>query len=217
MKTIGGCKMILLAALVAGGMASEADAASVSYLLDQSNVLPNGVDYLQVTIDDQGAPGNINFTVTPLSSLQAGSHFGIQKFAFNGAGLSRANILFTGASSSGWSVSKNKNVSEFGSFGTLLAGKGQHRADPLTFSITGIAGDSIDSYTVLSTGGNSVLLSAHVAGLGNRHLRSGYFGGSTNMVTPSSVVPLPAAASLFGTGLIGLLGVAMRKSKTRRG
>lgn len=212
MKIIGKCKKVLLAALITVGATSEADAASVSYLLDQSNIFPDGVNYLQVTIDDQGTPGDINFTVTPLSPLLMGDQPVIQKFALNGLGLSSANIVLTGMSSQGWRVLNNKKVSEFGTFSTVISGRRTHRADPLTFSITGINNDSINSYTALSTGGNSVFFSAKskAPGLRRDYAASGYFGGGTSLVTPTSVVPLPPAITLFGSGLIGLIGIAGR-------
>jgi hypothetical protein len=38
-------------------------------------------------------------------------------------------------------------------------------------------------------------------------------GGLTLAGTPSAVTPLPAAVWLFGSGLLGLTGIARRKSK----
>ncbi|MGB5540049.1 MAG: VPLPA-CTERM sorting domain-containing protein [Gammaproteobacteria bacterium] len=62
-------------------------AASVSFVLDQSNALPDNIDYLTVTISDN-VEGRLDFWVdiqSPLAEL-AGENFGIQKFAFNIAG-----------------------------------------------------------------------------------------------------------------------------------
>jgi hypothetical protein len=76
------------AALCALGCAS-AQGASISYYLNQSNALPDNVNYLKVTVSDDGlaAPNTIYFRVEILSPLLdiAGTNFGIQRFAFNSA------------------------------------------------------------------------------------------------------------------------------------
>ncbi len=75
----------LAASLLA--MTQGIQASSVSFVLDQSNALPDNIDYLTVTISDDVA-GQLDFWVdiqSPLTAL-AGDNFGIQKFAFNLAG-----------------------------------------------------------------------------------------------------------------------------------
>ena len=206
-----------LAALGAGiVMSGNVAAASISFYMDQSNTLPDGVNYLQVTIDDALAPGNINFTVTPLSSLTdiAGSNFGIQEFAFNGDGLSSANILFTD-DAVGWKFSGGVNFSEFGVFDNLAKGTGSSRANPLTFSITGVNGDTINSYaSALSDG--TAFFAAHVAGFSfgcggsGRCITSAKFAGDEDGTVPPSSVPAPTAAWLFASGLIGMAAVSRR-------
>src|SRR5690606_30227476 len=71
--------------LVALLATAPAQAASVSYYLDQSDVLPDGTNWLQVTISD-GIDGAVDFTVQilqPLKDLIANCDIGITKFAFN--------------------------------------------------------------------------------------------------------------------------------------
>src|SRR5437868_2782766 len=81
-------KVRRLAALAAAALGvfslNGAYAASVSYILDQSNALPDGNDYLRVTIED-GLNGAIDFTVEVLSALSnlASGNFGMQSFGFN--------------------------------------------------------------------------------------------------------------------------------------
>lgn len=177
-------------------------AASVSYFLDQSNALPGGIDYLQVTLDDEGIAGAINFTVTTLSALTAGSNFGIQSFAFNGNPLSASDLVFTGTAAADWQLANhNGSMSEFGKFSNVVTATGNHRADPLTFSIVGIPGDSLSDYVGFSQGhgADPVFFAAHVAGFRGCSLTSAYFGGGE--LTP---VPVPGTAWLFGSGLIGL-------------
>ncbi len=204
--------------------AGVTNAASVSYYLDQSNVsqLPDGVNnYLQVTISDSAYlldPNAIRFDVTvlaPLTSI-AGSNFGIQSFGFNTT-LTTATVLaaVTGLPS-GWSKGSNSNQDGFGNFELVDSGTGSNRQNPtLTFYISGIAGDVIANYATTSTGGaeGTYLFAGHVAGFldqdpGAGEVTSAYFGGNAPVV---QVVPVPAAAWLFGSAL-GLAGLLRRKS-----
>ncbi len=65
-------------------MSSYSTATTVSYVLNQSNKLPDNINYLTVTISDDVA-GQLDFWVdaqSPLTDI-AGDNFGIQKFAFS--------------------------------------------------------------------------------------------------------------------------------------
>ncbi len=64
------CRRLIASAITMAAMAAATSthAASVSYVLNQSNTLADGVPYLQVTIAD-GANGAIDFTVQVLASL----------------------------------------------------------------------------------------------------------------------------------------------------
>jgi hypothetical protein len=81
----------------------------------------------------------------------------------------------------------------------------------LSFSVTGIDGDTPEDYAVLSTGNvasGHEMFAAHVAGFNwcpldgkkgsKKCVTSGFFAGS-------DPVPLPAAAWLFATGMAGAL------------
>ena len=77
-----------VAALAVSG--SAAQAASIAYVLDQSNadpLLADGDAYLQVTVAD-GAGGAIDFTVDILPRLTgiADTGFGLRSFAFSSRG-----------------------------------------------------------------------------------------------------------------------------------
>lgn len=199
--------------------AAPARAASVSYFLDQSNTLPDGTPYLQVTISD-GIDGAIDFTVEVLDSLAstAGSNFGIQSFAFNVAG-GDAGAVNIGNLPDGWTwTGRDQNrMSEFGFYDVQLSGTGQSRLDTLTFSILGIDGDTPQDYAVSSTGNvprSNGFFAAHVAdfkladGCSPRNCAgSAFFSGS-------SPVPLPGAAWLFGAGVAAAALRARRRKTT---
>ena len=218
--------------------AAVAQSASVSVILDQSNediLLPDGSAYLMVTISD-GADGAIDFSIETLDELFAvsqGSNYGIQSFAFNfgDSGATTGNIV----QPDGWKVFDKGavNFSGFGSFDVILRGTGHNRFDPLSFSISGVDGDTpMDYIQAVSTGNaeqGNVLFGSQVAGFSlnddwvagfslsslsdgwdqksNYEIGSAKFGGSL------TVVPLPPAMvmMLSATALLGGMGLRRRK------
>lgn len=199
--------MLMLAAL-------PAQAASVSFFLDQSNKLPDGTNYLSVMLTENET-GGVDFLVKTLAPLNdiAGSHFGIQKFGF---GLSNGVFEEIENLPDGWKVKHNKRMDGFGRFDFRLQGKGWARTEELSFTVGGVSLGDFDS-----------LFAAHVAGFewcktdddeernkkrrwcGDRDcVTSAYFAGDMSV----SEVPVPAAMWLFGSGLLGLIGVARRKA-----
>jgi len=194
---------------------AQVNAASVSYFLDQSNDLADGTNYAKVTISDSiGHAGDIEFAVEVLTGAFPTplSNFGMQSFYFNaddGLAVSAANLVDINPS---WSVNTDKNPGGgFGKFDFEVAGNGSNRTELLTFRISDVTGDTIDSYALNSVlqdeeGTPGVYFAAHIADYdsvvsGNT---SGKFGGS-------SVVPIPAAVWLFASGL-GFLGWRGRKT-----
>ncbi len=197
---------------------APAHAASVSFFLDQSNKLPDGTNYLSVMLtESEGGVDVLVKTLAPLNGI-AGGHFGIQSFGFNFT--SNTSYEITGLSDY-WKVQKDKQMSEFGRYDIRLQGKGKARTDTLGFTVSGVTLADFDDF-----------FAAHVAGFewckidddersekfkkhrwcGDKDcVSSAYFGGGT-----PTAVPLPAAAWLFGSGLLGLVGVARRKPRDRR-
>ncbi len=194
--------------------AAPVQAASVSYYLNQSNTedfWPDGPNYLDVTISDSiSNPGDIEFLVTalaPLTSL-AVDNFGIQRFGFNTSGA--ANVVLPGniVAPSGWTTEADGNMDGFGNFELMTSGTGSTRQNPLAFLITGVAGDTVNDYHVLNSGGGQgfgFFYAAHVAGMSIGG-GSAYFAGTVS----APVVPVPAAVWLLGSAL-GLLGLVRRR------
>jgi hypothetical protein len=217
-----------------------ANAASMSYFLDQSNALPDGTHYLQVTLSE--IENGVDFwveTLTPLDKLGDG-HFGIQQFGFSFTSNTEYEIE---GLPRGWRDQSNKQMSEFGRYDIRLKGTGSTRTDDLHFSVLGVGLSDFDDY-----------FAAHVAGFewcfedgkpdakplsksskkgkydwdegdswsdrnkswryGKSNWNCDYGDCITSAYfgggTPSAV-PVPAAAWLFGSGLFGLVGFARRK------
>lgn len=196
-------------------------AASVSLFLDQSNTLPDGNHYLSVMLTENGT-GGVDFLVQTLDPLNnvAGRNFGIQKFGFSFNDESGFEIIGLPDS---WRIREDRRMSEFGKFDIRLQGKGKSRTDSLSFTVNGATLGDFDA-----------IFSAHVAGFewcniidgkrnhdrnnwcGDRNcVTSAFFAGSLTELPPPdpSVVPVPAAVWLFGSGLLGLLGLTSRQKR----
>jgi len=205
--------LTFLAALTLIGTVSQANASTISFFLNQSNDLPDGVNYAQVTISDSVTTlGDIDFSVELLASAftVSGTNFGMQNFLFNtdpALSVEASNIV--NISQSDWTISHNKNAGGgFGKYDLQLSGTGSSRTDLLTFSITGITGDSIYSYAMgsLLNPAADEYFATHIAGFDMVNgVTSAKFAGST------SVVPVPASVWLFVSGLFGLIAVTRRK------
>lgn len=219
MKTINKAGLSL--GILLGLMNTTASAASASYYLDRNNEGLASANYLQVTISDSTSVfGDIDFSIQTLSAFNAMtpfSNFGMQSFHFNfdttALSINASNII--NINPEAWNVAlSNTNVSQFGRFDISATGSGSTRTSLLSFTISGVAGDTINSYaSILSdVNGNNMpaLFAAHVAGFDSNGTSTGgitsaYFAGS------SLVVPVPAAAWLFGSGLLALAGLINRK------
>jgi len=200
---------ICLAALIALA-AQNGRAASISYLIDQSNIdaapIVDGTNFARVTIDDD-TPNALTFTVTLLSSLTslAGPGFGIQNFGFDVVG---ANPLQdSGAVAGQWTLPSGftanvapppNQMDGFGAFEVSVDGSGSNRQSPLVFRING-TGLTIASFAELSSGSaaqGNVFFSAHIAGFtGPAGTSSGFFGGST-LPEPGGLLLALGAAGL---------------------
>ena len=66
-------------------VATGVSATTLTYALDQSNRLADGIDYVSVTLSDDATTGLLSVDVELLAALDgfSGEHTGIQAFAFN--------------------------------------------------------------------------------------------------------------------------------------
>ena len=207
-------KQYFAAALLTGLLsATSSQAASVSFYLDQSSGLPDGVNYLQVTIAD-GVDGAIDFTITALQPLLdiAGQGFGIEKFAFNVVGDVGTGIDNVTALPTGWQAGANGLVSGFGTYDLIANYQGSSGHDPLTLSVTGVDLDTVLSYVRLSSGDSPQgpsFFSVWVGGFNfgdcgdtersSKNCYTGaFFGGA-------QAVPAPPALWLLGTAVGALV------------
>lgn len=206
-------KIIKASALPLALIATQANAATISYYLDKSNALADGINYAQVTISD-GMAGNIDFSVEVLTSafsVSPGSNFGMQAFSFNydnALTVSSSNIVSIDPTS--WTISQNSNAGGgFGKSDFALSGTGSSRTELLSFSISGVTGDTVYDYAIGSTlnPSSGEFFAAHIAGF---DLTDGVTGAKFAGSTPA--VPVPAAIWLFGSGLLGLVAVSRRKA-----
>jgi hypothetical protein len=178
-------------------------AATVSFYMNESNHLPNGINYLSVNLTENltGGVDVLVKTLDPLNDLGM-KHFGMQRFAFSFDAGILGNI--TGLPD-GWRVQSGRRMNGFEKSETRLLGTGNVRTDTLSFTVNDV---SIDDFKSLFT--------VKVAGLDNKPgPASAFFGGSLeNGNTSLAAVPVPASVWLLSSGLVGLTVVTRhRKNK----
>lgn len=225
------------AALLLGAVASvSAQAASVSYFLDQSNKMADGVNYLQVTISD-GLNGAIDFKVEALQPLldvanvngTKSKAFGIDKFAFNiipGAQFVKRDNM---ERPTGFVYGQNAPMDGFGKYDVRLRTTSVNTpiGPTLEFSIIGITLDTLISYVdlALKSDEGPSFFSAHVRGLNLSSecaapapQATRFRANTNNQCRPTDAffggvqaVPAPAGVWLLGTAIAALAGRKLRK------
>ncbi|MGX2041153.1 hypothetical protein ACWJKU_13620 [Methylocaldum sp. MU1018] len=215
-------------------LALTGQAQAASYFGDRTNIdqgsFVDGKDYLIVDTSTSG--NDVTFNIDALNGPGqpfAGKelpNFGIQAFGFNlatGLDSANANHAHLTASNisglpSGWTVDFDRRLNGFGKFDVVVLGTGSNRQEPLTFSITGIDGDTPDSYHAPSSGGageGNAWYAAHITDFsGPDGITSGYFAGGDGPGIAPAPVPIPAAIWLFGSAIAGLGLISRRSGKT---
>lgn len=164
-----------------------------------NNASPTNSPWATVTIDEL-VNGDIRFIValTTSTDLEKGQD-SIEQFGFNSEDIDLDLLSFTDISN-GFSVNtKGSTMSIFGGFDVAIRGANGLGFDPLSFTIVA-PGDSIDTYTSALTN-KGFLFSAKLA------------KGAPMAFIATSAIPIPPALYLFGSGLIGLIGIS-RKNKS---
>ena len=191
--------LITVVAISTVGLFLPVDAARAIVIdLDiANNASPTDSPWATVTIDEL-VGGDIRFIVALTSSTDfSKGQASIEQFGFNVEGFDLDLLSFTDISD-GFSVNpKGSTMSKFGGFDIDIFGEKGFGFDPVSFTIVA-SGDSIDTYTTALTN-KGFLFSAKLS------------KDAPMAFIATSAVPIPAAIWLFGSGLIGLIGIARRK------
>ena len=191
-----------------------------TYTFDFDDIAPgdpstiNAGPYGSVTITDEGVDmlGDIDFsfTLNPAGFKDLEANFGIGKFFLNSDILTLVSGNFVNWDPSDWELITNGNTGA-GPVEFTYAGTGD-KTDTLEFTIRGgddgTGDDDILNYIILNQDG--YLFGAHAQAFGPG-ASAWIYAGPSSSPGPGEV-PLPAAFWLFGTALIGFIGMS-RKTK----
>src|SRR5262245_10025593 len=152
---------LLLAGVVLGTAAPPAAADLITYNLDQSNTLPDGLVYGTVTVEALQNLGEVKITYTANPALYSATrqNFGFNTIGFN-TDLSLQSSQFT--LPSGWKLYSNGNLNMFGVFSWKLTTTKQE-APVVTLLIDGLGNNAtLDHFTLDSKGGEPVYFAGHI-------------------------------------------------------
>jgi MYXO-CTERM domain-containing protein len=202
---------LLLACGVLGTAAPPAAAEFITYNLDQSNTLPNGVVYGTVKVEAFQNLGEVKLTYTadPTPYSSTGKNFGFHTVGFN-TDLSLNSGQFT--LPAGWTLKSNANLSNFGVF-SWAPTTSNSPSPSVTVVINGLGSNAtLAHFAFPSVGGKSVFFAGHVIDfkIKGSDTSSHWVGGSTD---PPAQTPEPATAAMAA---IGLAGLALARLARRR-
>lgn len=187
------------------GLAAPPVLAS-TYYLNQSNTLADGVNYAQVDVLENG--GNLDFTVTALTP----ANWKFSNFYFN-LGGNVGTVTLSGLPT-GWSADSGQNVSAFGIFSDGEKGTGGTLKSALTFTADSTVALALSNLVPNAVGGAGWIFAAHVQCQDKTSSPCSAVGSETShfIAGPEvSTVPLPAAAWLFGSALLGFVSLSNRR------
>jgi len=179
--------------------------SAATYYLNQSNTLVDGTNYAQVKVLENA--GNLDFTVSALQPT--GWRF--SNFFLN-LGGSLGTLTFKDLPS-GWDALGSKNASEFGVFSNEEKGGGGNLQSLFTFTINSTVALSLANLVVNDKG---YFFAAHIQCSGNGDNLCSSVGDDVSshfIAGPGEIssVPVPGAAWLFGSALLGFVGFGNRR------
>jgi len=211
------CAVAIVAIAACFVAVQPAAADLITFNLDQSNALPDGVVYGTVTVETSTAKGGevkITYLADPKPYTSTGPNFGLHTVGFNtDLTLKTSQISVP----SGWKLTSNANLSMFGKF-SWKAATSNNPEQTVVVDITGLGANATLSHFLLpSVGGESVFFAAHVIDfkLKGSDVSSHWVGDSSTPVggppPPTGqggppTTPEPSALALSGLG-IGALAV----------
>ncbi|MHB8535826.1 MAG: VPLPA-CTERM sorting domain-containing protein [Sulfuricaulis sp.] len=195
-------------------------AATVTFNYDTliSGSTPAGTSpWITATFDDGGTSGTVTLTMSASGLVPSenisGMYFNLNP-ALNLSSLSFSYLGTTGPAATSVQVGTDSYKADGdGKYDILFnfpTGSGFDAGETVKYQITGISSLTAQSFNFLSACGNpscsgpgSFYAAAHVQNI------NGYNSGW--IASNAGVVPIPAAVWLFGSGLLGLVGIARRK------
>ena len=196
---------------------AQASTVSFGYNLEFSGgQAPAGSGpWMTALFDDHNTPGSVTLTLS--SSGMSGSEKISDVFFNLDPSLTPGSLTlshFSGATATSITQGVDCCKADGDGFydiqlGFATNGTGFQSGQTVVYDITGISGLTASSFDFLSTpagGHGPFLTAAHVLNT------TGVGSGGSGWIAPNPV-PLPAAVWLFGSGLLGLAGIA-RKRKT---
>jgi hypothetical protein len=216
---------LLLACGVFGLAATPAAADPISFSLDQSNTLANGVVYGTVKVQAFTNLGEVQLTYTADPSVyrSVGKNFGFHTIGFN-TDLSLHASQFT--LPAGWKLGRNANLSEFGEF-SWKATTAHDEAPSITVQIDGLGNNAtVAHFTLPSHGRDSVFFTGHIMDFSSKRcgVTSQWVGGSSDPPAPPggqggppSVASEPPTLAMGAAAVAGLALVRVtRRRRARR-
>jgi hypothetical protein len=164
-----------------------------------------GQFYISTGAVISGSSGNL--IVNASSFLIDGSLAGLAVPGYDLMLFAQTNFILNGSLSSWKNIWLGGSYVTISNSASIATSQNSVPYDPAAGSLTLSAGGSLS--TGGSTGGNEVIGKSQEIVLGT--------GGSIlilpiNLESPAVVTPIPAAAWLFGSGLLGLVGIRKRKT-----
>ena len=201
------------AALALGGQQANAATIQFDYNIEFSGATPPAgtPPWLTAVFDDGGGSGSVTLTMSTPGLV--GSEF-VSSWFFNlDPSLDPSSLVFAhagGTEGPADSITQGTNCCKadgdgFYDFRLDVSGFNAGETLVYTISLAGITASSFDFLSLPAGGSGPFNSAAHVQSIGPGGEESGWVANSNG-----SVVPVPAAVWLFGSGL-GLLALARRR------